>query len=377
MTLIKPSRSALALGLLTALLPACAETAAEGGAFRVTASGEALALAGYAFPPASGQAIAFADGWEVHFERVLLVIDHVHLATTPDRAPMDPAQMGAEIAELAGPWVVDLAQGGDGTVAGKAAGDRAWVLGTLTEQDNGEPFVASARYALNYALGSASDALTETRGVDRDDPDVAAMIAGGLSHLLVGTATRRAPVDTCTTTGRFDYSELPTRVHFRFGFSLPVTQLNCQNPDLTGVALPGEESQRGVQSRPGEVVDVQLTLHTDHLFWTTTRHGSLPLFNHFAALATPAGDAAALELDGLLGAPLTAPATDARGAPLGWMSCVEPSRYALPTMPEQFTVDAGSLALDDLAEFVSHNAMTMGHLNQDGLCYVAGVEHEH
>ncbi len=370
------------LALLLASTTACSSdeadtTAVEGGAFRCTASGETLALHGYDFPPTAGQEAFLVDGWELSFEKALVVIDHVHLNSDPDRAPTDQSQTGSEIARLeGGPFAVNLAEGGVGTVAGKGSEDRAWPLGTITEQDDGKPFDPAERYAISYGFVAATEAATRL-GILDDDDDYDRMVENGWTHLLIGTATRQRPTSECTTTGDFDYASLPEQVRLELGFAAVVTNTNCQNPELTGQPISDtEESQRGVQAKANETVDVQLTLHIDHLFWNTLAHGAVPQFNHFAALAKEVDGTWTVTLEDLEGAPLIAPAADTSGNDLGWMSCVDSSDYQLPTQPI-FTFDTEGQPIEDVHEFVIANASTMGHLNQDGLCYVAGFAHEH
>ncbi len=372
--------SVVAVAIMVGL--GCSDTGASSSrarGFRITASGEELAQLGYAFPPAAGQEVFFADGWEVEFRKVFVVVDHVHLSESPDLSPSDASQTGSVVAELkGGPFAIDLAATGAGSIAAKRSGERAWPLGTMTETREGDGFDAAKRYAFGYSFVEADSGDPELVGIEDDDADFAAMREAGYTHLLVGTATRRASIEDCETTSSYDFSQLPTTVDFRLGFSLSVESVNCQNPELTGEALVGEESQRGVQGQEDEMVDVQITLHTDHLFWNTVEHGAIPLFNHLAAHAAPQDSGAALlTAEGLEGAPL-APATDRAGASLGWMSCVGDDDYQLPTSPATFTVDsAGTQGIEDLYDFVRHNAATMGHLNQDGLCFVAGFEHTH
>lgn len=352
-------------------------TQVEGGSFRITASGEALALTGYDFPPVAGQEVVLADGWELRFERALVVVDHVHLSLTPDRSPTDQSQLGDEVAELAGgPFALDLATDGPGTVTGKSGDDRAYPLGVIAERDDGKSFDPATRYGFSFAFVPASDSAARL-GIDETDADYARMVSEGLTHLLIGVATRRQPVSECSVTGEFAYSELPEVVRFELGLTLPVTNVNCQNPELTGQPISdAEESPRGVQAKAGESVDVQVTVHTDHLFWNTLAHGAVPQFNQLAARAREVDGEYVVTLDDLTGAPLVGPAEDAAGNPLGFMSCLAADEYTLPTQPI-FTFDTEGQAIDDMRAFVLASASTMGHLNQDGLCYVEGSAHTH
>jgi len=80
-----------------------------------------------------------------------------------------------------------------------------------------------------------------------------------------------------------EFAKLPKTVHFRFGFAIPATYVNCQNPDNDPASpIPGEEHQRGVQVKPNTSTIVQLTVHTDHMFWEKLAHEQ-PL--HFDQIA--------------------------------------------------------------------------------------------
>lgn len=382
---IRPHRrlsTGLALAVLAMAVGACSSSEDEtspsnGGSVIVTASGEDLALSGYPFPPQAGVQAFFADGWEIRFSKVLVVISDVHLSTNPDSSPTDQSKVGTEVAHLEGPFAVNLAAAGD--VVGKGGGgERAWTLGRIENQNlnGGEAFDPSERYAFGYSLVDASDAVTELRGIDANDADWAEMKANGWTHLLVGTATFKG-TDCSASKDDYDFSQLPQTVEFRFGFEADVSMENCQNPENTGAAFDGEEFQRGIQIKEGSETTVQATLHTDHLFWETVDHGAVPLFNHFASRAKEVDGKFVVTLEDLEGVPL-APVTDAAGTALPWRSCVDSSEYTLPMTPSEFTVDTeGNDAITDLHDFLLFNASTMGHLNQDGLCYVPGFEHSH
>src|SRR5579872_779209 len=77
------------------------------GQLLLTASGEALAQTGYAFPdmPSNG---VFADGWAVHFNHFIALFDKVTVSNNPDMVPTDQSQMGELVAEADGPWAIDL-----------------------------------------------------------------------------------------------------------------------------------------------------------------------------------------------------------------------------------------------------------------------------
>ena len=148
-----------ALALLVVSCAACASSHhGGGGSVEITASGEALALSGYPFPPPSGGGAAFVDGWDVSFQRFITVFDKVTLSTNPDTNPGDQAQTGRVVAELDGPWAVDLHRGGP--LAGKGGSDEQSVsVGTITSQSDGSAFDSSVRYAFSYeAVPATPDA---------------------------------------------------------------------------------------------------------------------------------------------------------------------------------------------------------------------------
>src|SRR2546423_13354946 len=100
------------------------------------ASGEALALSGYAFPPASANDVAFVDGWEVRFDRLLVTIDKIKLWANPDKAPGDPSQTDAVVAEIDMPFAVDLHRSDPNNLPGKGgAGEQAVMLTHLSNQN--------------------------------------------------------------------------------------------------------------------------------------------------------------------------------------------------------------------------------------------------
>jgi hypothetical protein len=151
-----------------------------------------------------------------------------------------------------------------------------------------------------------------------------------------------------------------------------VTYVNCQNPDNTGNPIEGEESQRGIQLFPHTPTLAQITLHTDHLFWSTTAHENLPLFDQFAANVRRLPDGVAeraLTLDDLATVPVPS-LTDLQGRSIPWRSCVSEELYVLPSQPRSMTFDSGSQPISNLRDFVLFNARTLGHLNADGLCFV-------
>lgn len=336
----------------------------KGGELIVTASAEGLGANGYSFPPGPGQELVFIDGWEVRFEKILVVVGNVRLSEMPDKNPGDQGQTGGEVARRDGPWALDLVK--PGTDQDKGGAGKVAIR--LPIDDLKGMFDLEQRYAFSFDLVPAASG-AKLVNVGADDADYAEMVSKGLRALLIGSAKLEAPDSQCKDSKTYDWASLPKTVKFRFGLPGVESYRNCQNPDNTGEPIGGEEAQRGVQMLPNAPTMAQITIHTDHFFWSTTGHENVPMFNQFAAHAKEQAGAWTVELEDLTAVPLS-PVTDAAGAPLPWRSCVAAQYYTLPTTPSEMTFQTGGQPLSNLHDFVVFNAATMGHLNADGLCSV-------
>lgn len=340
----------------------------QGGTVQFTASGEALALGGYAFPPASDGDPAFVDGWEVKFEKLLVTIDHISLSEKPDTSPADESQMGAKVAQLDGPWVIDLHQGGPDE--GKGGGDEeAYPIVSLANQNlNGNrAFDETERYAFSFDTVTATADATPLQ-IEANDADYTDMINHGWTVLYVGTATFKG--DSCThSDSSFDFTQLPTTVHFRLGFASPTSYLNCQNPDNDPAdPLGDEEHQRGVQVKANAVTTAQVTVHTDHPFWESFLHDSSLRFDALAALATQDDSGTwNVTMSDTVGVDYH---TFTYGTtPLPWRSCIAGQSW--PSSDPQMGYDDQGATVDDFQAYMIYNQSTQGHLNSDGLCFVS------
>jgi len=348
-----------------------------GGKVQFTASGEVLALGGYAFPPATPDDPAFVDGWEVHFSKFLTTIGHITLSENPDSSPTDQSQTGQKVAEVDGPWAIDLHKGGP--LSGKGGSDeRAYPIALLENQNqNGNAaFDPTVRYAFGFDLVPATDSAKKLQ-LDANDPDYADMVTNGWVVLYVGTATWKG--SSCKSTGSgFDFTTLPKTVDFRLGFKSPTTYVNCQNPDNDPAqALDDEEHERGVQVKSNQTVIAQVTVHTDHPFWESFTHDSPAHFDQLAALATlDAQGTYTVTLADTVGVNYTAFKFGADALP--WRSCL--STYTPPNTNPQMGFDSLKVPYDpsgdpatsmrDYADYMTYNQSTQGHLNSDGLCFV-------
>ncbi len=362
----------------------CGSSGTSGnGTVQLTASGEVLALGGYAYPPATAGDPDFVDGWEVRFDKFIAVFDKVTLSLNPDTSPTDQSQTGRAVAEVDGPWAIDLHQGGP--LTGKGGSDeQAFPIDLLSNQNlnGGAGFDPTMRYAFGFdsVPATASAMLLQ---LDADDPDYAEMVANGWNVLYVGTATWKgdAPGVTCTSTNpSYDFSSLPTTVSFRFGFATPTTYTNCQNPDNDpAMGLGGEDHERGVQVKSNAATIAQVTFHTDHPFWESFTHDTPAHFDQLAALAQKQQDGTySVSLDDTVGVDYTA-FKDPAGNPLPWRAC-DP-QYTPPNGNAQMGFDSLSIPHDpsgnpasvmrDYFDYMRYDQSTQGHLNSDGLCYVA------
>ena len=362
-----------ALVVVSLLGSACGE---KGGAIQFTTSGETLALGGYAYPPPTSGDPAFVDGWEVTFSKLLVTIDHLTLSESPDTSPTDESQTGKLVAQVDGPWAIDLHQGGP--LAGKGGSDeQAYPLATLDNQNKngGAPFDSTMRYAFGFDLVPASTSATRLQ-LDAADPDYAEMVQNGWTVLYVGTATWKG--SNCTSTvPSFDFSQLPTTVHFRLGFKTPTSYLNCQNPDNDPAeALGTEEHQRGVQVKANQTVVAQVTVHTDHPFWESITHDTPMHFDQLAAIATTTPSGSTVALSNAVGVDYTA--FTFKGQPLPWRKCL--TDFTPPSSNTQVSFDSLTIphnpsgdpatSMRDYADYMTYNQSTEGHLNSDGLCFV-------
>lgn len=349
--------------------------AGAGSSIVFTASGEALALSGYAFPPAPGAEVAFVDGWEVRFTELLVTVNAVTLAADPDLDPGDASQTGAVVAEVRGPWVIDLHR--SGSLPGKGGSDdRAVEIARVDRQNKkgDAPFEADRRYAFGFDVGPASASAKLVNLDEQGKADYELMKKEGYTVLYVGTATFKgmacSPADPV-------FDALPKVVDFKLGFKSPTTYQNCQNPDNDPAApLASEEHQRGVVIKANQPTIAQLTFHTDHAFWDSFVHDA-PL--HF--------DPIAARYAGMSGTPLATledlrslnpkAFTTGDGRPLPWRTCR--ADFA-PPEAGQMHFNSGGIPVDpkgdperairDYAEFMTYNQSTQGHLNADGLCFV-------
>jgi hypothetical protein len=343
-------------------------------------SGEVLALTGYGFPPASPDDAAFVDGWDVHFDHLIVTVGKITLSSNPDTMMGDQSQTGGVVAEVDGPWAVDLGRSDASNLPGKGGGgEEAVPIAKLTSQNKngGAPFATDGtRYAFGFDVVPASAAAQKVNLDAVASADYDELVQKGCAVFYEGTATFKGD-DTCNV----DHADWPKLVHFRLCFQSPTSYINCQNPD-NDPAMPfdGEEHQRGIAFPTNSGVVAQVTIHTDHPFWDSTVHDSPAHFDQYAArtVGQDAGEPL-VTLEDTVGVDYTA-CSDALGRPLSWRYCVQPPTDAHPKLTGDMAFDPGSVphatlsdpgtGLRDYYDFATYNQSTQGHLNSDGLCFV-------
>ncbi len=338
--------------------------------FQFTVSGEDLANLGYDFgtdSKANRDPPAFVDGWAVKFEHIIVTVDKIRLNADPDKDPANPATVGPVVASVDGPWAVDVVVGGDIVGKSGSADEKTVAIATVDTQSDGKAFDPSARYAFTYETVAASASAKEVNLDAAGKALYEQAKTGGWATIYQGTATYKGPEPAAGSV----FAKMPKEVKFTFGMKNPATYINCQNTDLQEIAA--EEFPRGLQASADKVTTAQLTIHTDHSFWSKLNiEGTELHFDQIAALASTYGTVGAasgtVTLEDLVNADFTAFKTR-NGEVL-------PARSLVP----DYTAAAGQLAFDpngasftkanSYAGFVQYSAVSGNHLNADGLCKI-------
>lgn len=372
---------ALSLPVILCLVPACGNgnTGPGGGSgpgsgtINVQISGEELAVGGFKFP--SGSEVTISDGWDIQLSHVLVTVGKVRLADNPDIAPSDQSQTGDLLAQIDGPWAVDLHK--EGSVAAAGGEGTATPLTVIEKLDKeGASLVSGERYAFSFDLEKATDAAEIVNFAD--DSEAMSLYGEAASQGYVvyytGTATFKG-TECDTSDDSYDFTKIPAKVDFKLGFATPVSYLNCQNQDNQGEPFEDEEYQRGIPIKENQASVAQITLHLDHPFYSATQHEPALYFDQLAAqlVGEPAGTA--LTLEDAAGVDPSA-FTDGEGASLPWRAC---DGSAVPSA-KQRNFNSGSVPIDakakpaealrDYRDFVHYVQSTQGHMNGgEGLCF--------
>ena len=372
-----------------------------GNGVMLTASGEAFAKDGYAFPPADPDAVFFVDGWAITYDRILTTFDHITLSRGPDKSPTDQSQCedakGAAIlcgtgssvvAEVDGPFAVDLHKAGPLADADGADMDATPVAAlTGLNKDGNAAFDPTTKYAFGFEIVKATKSAHNVNLDAADLPDYQEMVTKGYTTLLVGTATWKGnnngsdTASGCTPTSvapAYDFTKLPKTIKLRFGMVAPTIYRNAQNPALMGTAFPNEEHPRGIQTTANQSTIAQATFHIDHVFWESFIHDSPAHFDSFASKYAGMTTTPTATLEDFKGYGFK-PFVDVQGHQVPFRSCVDIATYTPPS-DGAMTFDTLSVSVDpagdpakairDFYDYVTYNHSTFGHLNADGLSVV-------
>ncbi|HXJ23625.1 MAG TPA: hypothetical protein VMT03_25640 [Polyangia bacterium] len=389
-------RTALLFGLLLWASACSSEGSADGylapvdpgpGGILFTASGQIPSIAGYAFPPASSGDPAFVDGWQIAFSRILVTFDEITLSEMPDLAAGDQSQTGKLVAEVDGPWAVDLAHRDSTDVEGEGPPGEVGVPITALNGQNlngNRPFATDGtRYAFGFQVVAASATASAVNLDAAAATDYQQMTQDGCSVLYVGTATFKGGSVAGYTSCNAGHDGWPGTVSFHLCFKSPASFANCQNPENDPAApLAGEDSQRGIAFLDSDSVTGQITMLPDQPFWDSVLPGSPAHFDQFAArVVGQAGQQTpTVTLEMTEGVDFAA-YTDAQGNPISWRDCMPPPTDAHDAFSGPMAFDAEyvpratngdpATGLRDYYDFATYNQSTQWYLNEDGLCAVA------
>ncbi len=397
-----------------------------GGTIYVTTSGESAAVTGWPFPPESSAGdwsndTWAVDGWQFVIEKYIVNIANITLWSNPNLSASDQSQHGPAVAQITGPFVVDLHNMNvPNAVTGQGgAPEQAVPLGVFTNQNlNGN---AAFDPSVTYGFGFSTVAASYTSGPNGTAPynvnlsadeqaDFDEMVAKGYSVLYVGTATwtgSQSPYGCQQTNagagpgaqladagddagggsptyvdGGYDFTKFPQSFTFRFGFSTPTNYVNCQNFTAQGAGIGNEPNPRGVQVSTSTFAIAQATVHMDHPFWESFVEDTPVHLDQIAAQYV-GGDGGIPEahVEDMKGVSPSA-FTDKTGTPLPWHNC-SGSDYTplgngqmffytkgVPIDPTGTCVQGNCPVIRDYYDFMRYTQSTQGHLNSQGACVV-------
>jgi hypothetical protein len=182
-------------------------------AFVFSISGEVNAVVGYPYPPFDPSQTWMVDGWNWKIEKYIVVIDHITLWTNPNESASNQELHGSQVAQVNGPFVVDLHKGGplDGKGGG---GEQALAIAVIANQNsNGNAaFDPTQTYAFGFSTVPATwNAINVNLTSDEMD-DYNYMVAHGASVYYYGSAnwtgnqTGVAGFGLCSTNPETDFT---------------------------------------------------------------------------------------------------------------------------------------------------------------------------
>ncbi len=390
------------------------------GAFYVTISGESNAINGYPFPPDNYSADTYMyDGWQFEIEAYIVIVDKITLWSNPNASCTDQSQHGPAVAELTGPFVVDLHKGG--AIVGQAGyPEQATPIGVITNQNlNGNaPLDPTVTYGWGFSTIPAGTPYAGYTGevanynaynvnlTPDEADDYAYMVEHGASVYYRGHAVwlGNTGTYTCTQTnvenpdtildggvtdaakynGNYDFTKMPqSGMNFRFAFATPTNYVNCQNYTSGMPGQCGEANSRGVQVNSATSAITQVTVHMDHPFWQSFEEDTPvhwdQIAGQYVGVANPTdGGFIESHIDDFHGVPFQ-PFTDHAGNKIPWRNCAggyytDPGNGAMFFTTLSVPVCPGmsnpSVCISDYWDYIRYTQSTQGHLNSQGLCFI-------
>jgi hypothetical protein len=388
--------------------PPVEQASLKTGQLLLTASGETLAIIGYNFPATNAGDPVFADGWQVRFGHFIATFDKVMLWDQPEISTTDQSRVGSLLAELDGPWAVDLSQNGPSFpyIPGKEPGERAVAFAVLTNENRngGAPFPTDGT---RLAIGFSEVVATPNALNVNLDPEglglYGKMVQDGCVALYAGTATWRGDLGGCSAPSSADggadggtgqepeFANIPTTVNFELCFkprtalsagAVETSFVNCDNGDNAGAGINGEPHPRGIAFKSNTYTIGEVTFHTDHPFWESTAHDTPAHFDQFASQVSGGdGGVPTVHLEDTIGVDYTGFKDKQKNA-VPWRICdpnysnpnggtrVGPMHFDPVAVPRCTNGDP-STGLCDYYDYSKYNQSTQGHWNgADGLCFV-------
>jgi hypothetical protein len=343
---------------------------------QVTFSGETLAVNGLPFQPVNAGDPSFVDGWDMHFDEVLVVLGNFRLSpgATQFGGTSLSAQVNPSVATKKGPYVVDMHK--PVGFVGKDGVEPAQAIFKWDAQDNGQKLDTGTLYAFSYDTLKATYPVANVNLTPDQQADYDLMVANGWSKLYRGTATYVGTGKHPDTTIQAKFDALPKTVKFFFGWNDGTSYINCANPD-NGGSSGGDPSTRGIKPSPSGAAIAQITLHVDHVFWDEVLIEGTPLrFDHIAAWAGAGAASTPVDLTKILHRPLALTFSDGTPIPDRAIYQNVPGGYTTDqSNPSQVTLNLNGLPsgdAPDIINFMAFSAQSQMHLNANGICYVAG-----
>ena len=244
-------------------------------------------------PPDPGDGSGFVDGWTVRYDKFLVNFRNIVVASS----------RGETAATLDSSLLFDNALDGVKPIVEWTVPAQAWDR-------------------VSYEIAPVDAASTPAGGAT--EADKALMIAGGYSLYVAGTA-----------------SKAQVEKRFGWGFAIGTRYFECQSEQ-------GGSEQSGVVVTNNTSLDVQLTIHGDHLFYDRLQASPNP-----AVLTSLRFDALA--------------AADADGD--GEVTLAELEARTLDVR----LYDPSGLGAVNFGQFVTSLARTVGHFRGEGECTVSGL----